>query len=286
MNPKLLALFFLLLSSVPAWAARECDLLLKNIGSHDTVFKDVHLPEDLKSLLKDVDTGDYFQLCQDLWNQGFARKDVLDLIDTIEQGRTPTALQQNKFKDVRVRVRLLRSAYAAFDKDHQAPKTIDAITTVMGHLQDDVKAGSLDLSKKDAQDLADLMDGKSIKKVSEELGEFRPAKNKSFRNWVKDEADVIQEGLDADEVSAKEFHEMRKVITRVLAVVDVINSTDPSVESRQLGKYLSSLNTRMGDIHDGFVTKKIAGKMNYYKDAIKIPADIRGYLGDFIDALK
>lgn len=94
---------------------------------------------------------------------------------------------------------LLRSVYIALERDHEAPKVIDEFTTVMGHLQDDLKAGNPRLARKEADELRDLMRKKELNKITEELDDFHGASGKPFRKWIQGEADQIRELIGADE---------------------------------------------------------------------------------------
>ena len=270
-------------------AADTCDRLLKIIQSHDTGYRSVHLPDDVKAVLRQVDSDDYFQACADLWNQGFDRERILAVLDKVDAGKKPTDSEMTHLKDVRVKVRLLRSVYLALDEGHEAPQVIDELTTVIGHLQDDLKAGDRRLARKEADSLRDLMRKKELDQIADEIDEFHGANGTSFRKWIKGEADEIRQIMgdegDSKKVTPKKFHEMRKSITEILAVVDVINAVDPSPESRQLGKYLSSLNTDMGNLHDELVGKKLQGAIEYERDKIVIPPRIRALLLQFVDSV-
>ena len=169
------------------------------------------------------------------------------------------------------------------------PEAIDQVTTVMGHLQDDLKAGEQGLARKDSDKLRDLMGKQGLSKISDELDEFRPAGHKSFRKWIKKQTQEIRKTLGDESapkmVTPKTFHGMRKVITQILAVVDVVNATDASAESLELGKYLSSLNAEMGNVHDDLVLKGLQGKIDYDHEKLAVPADIRDLLKQFIDSV-
>jgi hypothetical protein len=280
-----LVLALALLSPAALGSATQCDLLLRNANSHNAVHPDAHLPDDVHAVLDQVDTDDYFTLCTELWNRGFDKEKIQTLLDQVRNGETLTKDEQTEMKNVRVRIRLLRSAYAAFDKTHAAPEAIDELTTSMGHLQDDLSAGDLKLAQKEAKNLSDLFGKKSMKAISNELDEFRSASGKSFRKWVRSQADEIEELTSKPQVTPKQFHETRKAVTRLLAVVDVINAVEPTRSSLELGDYLSSLNTQMGDIHDDLVEEKIQGAIDYEKDKMEFPADIRRQLEALVDSL-
>ena len=115
---------------------------------------------------------------------------------------------------------------------------------------------------------------------------FKPSGHDGFEDWVADEISFLEKELREDKVTPKEFHEMRKVISRLVAVFDTMNVMDPSANSRQVTRVLSTLNGRMGSIHDEFIRGKLDGSLDYYDDKIKVPRDVKKLAGDLVELFK
>jgi hypothetical protein len=81
--------------------------------------------------------------------------------------------------------------------------------------------------------------------------------------------------LTKKEITGKEFHEMRKVISRQVAMYDNLKTLYPSPYHRNISEYLSTLNGLMGSKHDELIAKKFNKTQDYYKDTFVMPEDIK-----------
>lgn len=77
-------------------------------------------------------------------------------------------------------------------------------------------------------------------------------------------------------MTPKEFHDLRKEVSRLVAVYDTLEALSPSPENRAAIIVLSTLNGRMGDEHNVLIKTKLnEGDDAYYKRDIRIPEEIR-----------
>ena len=82
---------------------------------------------------------------------------------------------------------------------------------------------------------------------------FRPTTNGAFRDYVNKEIHFVRLNLVEGKVTGRVFHEMRKVISRQVALYDNLKILYPSAYHQQLSRYLSTINGLMGSMHDELI---------------------------------
>jgi hypothetical protein len=83
-------------------------------------------------------------------------------------------------------------------------------------------------------------------------------------------------------ITSHEFHEMRKVISRQVAMYDNFKTLYPSAYHKSISQCVSTLNGLMGSLHDELIAKKFDKTQHYYKDKFIMPDEIRVRLEQLI----
>jgi hypothetical protein len=81
--------------------------------------------------------------------------------------------------------------------------------------------------------------------------------------------------LVEEKVTGRVFHEMRKVISRQVALYDNLKTLYPSTYHQQLSRYLSTINGMMGSMHDELIAKHFDDSQDYESYTFEVPAQIR-----------
>jgi hypothetical protein len=105
----------------------------------------------------------------------------------------------------------------------------------------------------------------------------------SFRQYIKNEINFIRLNLAKDKITSHEFHDMRKVISRQVAMYDNFKTLYPSAYHQSISKCVSTLNGLMGSMHDELIAKKFNKTQDYYKDVFVMPEEIRLRLKEYTE---
>jgi hypothetical protein len=278
-----LSLIFLALTARAEFPRETCDRLYQAILVHDNIYPGVNPPKAIKIEYKKGQLEKFYELSEQLWRTGFDRTRLKETIEKLSAGGTLSPADAEYYKSVRAKFKQLRFAYAAFGASHEYPKRFDKLTAAMGHFSDALKNGDREMMLEKKELVLDLLGKKNMKKIQEELAEFRPSNKDSFAAYVIDEVHELKELAQQPKVTSKQFHEMRKVISRQVAIFDTIQTFDPSPYHLQIVQYLSTLNGKMGSMHDELVKKSFSKSLDYRKDLIEVPSDIREGLLKLVD---
>ena len=91
----------------------------------------------------------------------------------------------------------------------------------------------------------------------------------------------LKDAVVQDKITNREFHELRKVISRQVAFYDCMKVLYPSAYHRDVSRYLGTVYTLMGRVHDGIVLKNLSDSENFYEKLIEMPPDIKTRLAGF-----
>ena len=85
----------------------------------------------------------------------------------------------------------------------------------------------------------------------------------------------IRVHLSKQKITSKEFHEIRKTISRQVALYDNLKILFPSDYHWQVSRYLGTINGLMGNMHDELISKKFDKSQDYYADTFEMPEEIK-----------
>ena len=107
------------------------------------------------------------------------------------------------------------------------------------------------------------------------MDHFEASNKQLFKQYLHSEIEFLNTHLAKKAVTSKQFHEMRKVISRQVALYDNLKILFPSKEHYSISEYLSTINGLMGSMHDTLIAKKLAKCQDYYSDTFVMPDDIK-----------
>jgi hypothetical protein len=116
--------------------------------------------------------------------------------------------------------------------------------------------------------------------IEREVDSLRPCTTESFCAHVKGQMDTVGALLAQPECTAIQFHEGRKVVSRMVAFYDDMKILYPSPDHDALTEVFSSINGLMGRMHDDLIERKMKGSLDYKRDRFALPDEIRNRLTD------
>ena len=272
------------------FSKKQCDLLFQAVLVHDDIYLDATFPENFHLNYTQHQISQCYKICRQLWQQGVNRSHLHSIFDKIMHDQHLSDDEKLTYQHIRHKCKHLRFAYLVCDENHHCPPSLYDLTRRMGKLQDTLK------HKRPTSFRENFEEFKKVRKlkikttipfftlVRWEINQFKPCSNESFKNYINSKIDFIRLHLAADEVSGKEFHEMRKVISMQVALFDNLKILFPSSYHEQVSQFLSTVNGMMGSFHDGLIVKKFQQKSHYFDDTFQLPEDIRTRLVTIVEA--
>lgn len=259
----------------PSFSTEQCDALFAAVLVHDDIYPDATLPDQIHMDYTQDQLKQCYLICRQLWKQGVDRLLLSKLIATLMWSRSFSQKDKVTYHNIRAKIKHLRFAFVACDERHRYPKKFHAMTAVMGSLQDAFK-NHRRLTMIGFASLVRLFLSPVIYHLIEnEIDDLNPSTTSSFRDYILDEINFIRKHLDKANLTSKEFHEVRKVISRQVALYDNLKTLFPSDYHTRISQYLSTINGLMGSMHDKLITEKFNKTQDYYKDTFELPAEIR-----------
>ena len=268
------------------FSTAQCDALFSAVLVHDQLYPDARLPDSIHLNYTSEQLNECFQICQQLWQAGPNRQNLKQMIDKIYCHGELDDEEQYAYYCMRAKIKHLRFAFVMFDEKHVYPRIFHWMTAVMGHLQDVLK-NAQHSSIKFAALLVKLFLSKPFYAMAaNEIEQFQSSSVESFRKYVLDEIHFIRINLAKGPVTSHEFHEMRKVISRQVAMYDNFKILYPSAYHQSISQCFSTINGLMGSLHDELIAKKFDKTQHYYKDKFVMPDEIRRRLEELTSKYK
>lgn len=257
------------------FSAAQCDELFAAVLVHDELYPEAKLPDVIHLDYSQEQLSQCYILCQQLWLSGVDRTQLCLMIEKIFQQGFLSAEDKITYHGMRAKIKHLRFAYVTFDERHRYPTMFHWMTGVMGNLQDAFKHNQRTALVRSALLVRFLLTKFFYTLITKEMDCFQPSTPESFRHYVHGEINFIRSHLTKNVITGKEFHEMRKVISRQVAMYDNLKTLYPSAYHRSISEYLSTLNGLMGSKHDELIAKKFDQSQDYYNDTFVIPDEIK-----------
>ena len=259
----------------PPFTAEQCEALFAAVLVHDDIYPNAELPDAIHLDYDQEQLTRCYRICRQVWEEGVGREGLSAITRKIYTDHALGPEDQLFFKYVRARFKHLRAAYAAIDEEHRPPGAMQAMTAVMGFLQDAFKNNRVAAMSWWAVVLRLFLTRFPYALVTRSVDGFRPGNAESFRRYVNDEIRFIRLNLAKEAITSKEFHEMRKVISRQVALYDNLKILYPSPYHHAVSQYLSTINGMMGSMHDKLIVQKFERSHGYYADTFDLPGEIR-----------
>lgn len=265
------------------FSSEQCDALFAAVLVHDELYPEATLPDAIHLDYTQEQLSQCYQICQQLWQEGPNRQALSQMVDKIYKQGKLSDQDQYEYYCMRAKIKHLRFAFIMFDKSHRYPRVFHWMTAVMGHLQDVLK-NAAHSSVWPAALLVRLFLSKPLYAIAvKEIEGFQPSTVDGFRQYIKNEINFIRLNLAKDKITSHEFHDMRKVISRQVAMYDNFKTLYPSAYHQSISKFVSTLNGLMGSMHDELIAKKFNKTQDYYKDAFVMPEEIRLRLKEYTE---
>jgi len=259
----------------PRFPPGQCDALFAAVLDHDAIDLDATLPGAIHLDYSPEQFIQCYRICRQIWKEGVNRDALVAIVENSYRHRSLGPEDQLSFKTMRARIKHLRFAYAVFDERHRYPWLFHHMTRAMGYLQDALRNEQHAAVGRLAIRTRLFLTRFAYALATRKIDRFRPSSTEAFRKHINDEIGFIRIHLAKQEITSKEFHEMRKVISRQVALYDNLKTLYPSPYHRSVSQYLGTINGLMGNMHDELITEKLKNTQDYYSDTFKIPEDIR-----------
>jgi CHAD domain-containing protein len=197
--------------------------------------------------------------------EGFDRKEILSAIDDVLAGKEPPSKLSKHLAQIRKGLKTLRFAYEAFDVHHEIPESLNRLIIKLGHLDDALKSHSPRVAQEEAKTIKAALKKKNLKESFESAKSFEPETEEGFWRWEKSARATITNALNAGDVSAVEFHDVRKTLGRYFTVLNAQQVYQPVENGDGVIRFTNKLYQDLGDFHD----KMEAAKMEELQKALQ-----------------
>ncbi|PCI62785.1 MAG: hypothetical protein COB35_02490 [Gammaproteobacteria bacterium] len=252
-----------------------CHALFEDILIHDDIYPEAVLPDKVHLDYSQQQISECFNLCLRLWQLDVKREVFNKLLSKVCQSGELNLEDQQRLKNIRAVFKHLRFAFVMLSKKHQVPLLFHGLIIIMGHLQDVIKNKQKKWIICTSYFLKCCSQKWLYSIIVKNIDSFESTDSIEFNNFINQEINFIRINLLAKKVTAKKFHDMRKVIGRQVAFYDNLKNLYPSQYHTNITEYLSTLNGMMGSLHDELIAKKFNQTQNYHKDLFEIPLEIR-----------
>lgn len=254
------------------------------IKVHDDAYPDAVLPDVIPIRFGQDQLRGGYALSRQLWLRDVDHQRFIALINDARRSGTLNGEQRVVFKDMRAAYKQLNFASLTMDIRHRFPRYLRWVTGMMGHLQDALKYGDPAMVKRHALAMRVLFTRPSLARIYAIVDEFQPSTMERLAEFERHEIGKLRAGLSPEQIVGSQFHDMRKVISRQVAIMDCMQILHPAPDVLASLHCLSTINGLMGGYHDGLVERQINGTQDYKRDPFTIPQDIRTRLEALVAA--
>lgn len=258
-----------------AFPVAQCDALFAAILVHDDIDLATELPEAIHLEYSQHQFTQCYRICLQLWHEGVDRKFLGKVAEQLYWHSSLDTETQLAFKNMRAKFKHLRFAFMTFDTSHCYPTEFHRIIRKMGNLQDAFKYEQPYEMRRSAIRLRLLSINFVYAFCTRKIRRFQPTTTDGFRHYINSEIHFLRLNLVEEKVTGRVFHEMRKVISRQVALYDNLKILYPSAYHQNISRYLSTLNGLMGGMHDGLVAKHFDDAQDYESYAFPMPEEIK-----------
>lgn len=264
----------------------QCEALFEALLIDDVINLDVALPKTHSDIYTQDQLNACYQISYQLWREGLSRDLLKQMIDKIYYQGELNAIDKYAFYCMRAKIKHLRFAYVMFDERHKYPRIFHWMTAVMGYMQDVLKSPQHSSVKFAAMLVKFFLIKPIYAAATKEFEKFTPSTPENFRLYLRESIKFISLNLEKDKLSSHEFHEVRRVISRLVAFYDCMYILYPSKDEQAVLLYLSTINGLMGSLHDDLIVAKFKKTKDYHKDTFDMPDEIKQRLIAYVHFYK
>ena len=268
------------------FSAAQCEALFKALLLHDEINLEVSLPKPRPESYTQVQLNEYFQLSHQLWRDGLSRLMLLEMIGKIYHQGKLDADDKHKFYCMRAKIKHLRYAFLMFDRNHRFPMMFHWMAAVMGYMQDLLKSSQHSSVKRVALLVKLFLTKPIYALVIKKFDKFIPSSSENFHQYLDNSIDFINSKLIKDRLTSHEFHEVRRVISRIVTFYNCIYILYPDNYQYVVLLYLRTINGLMGSVHDDLIVASFNKTQNYHKDTFEMPTVIKQRLMAYVEFYK
>lgn len=265
-------------ADITPFTPQQIESLFAAVLAHDALYTDAILPDAIHLNYTQEQLNRCYSLCRQLFLQGVEQGMLAGLVQKLLRDQSLTPEQQLMFRDVRAKMKHLRFAYLTLGERHHYPRLFHWLTAALGYLQDAFKNKQTTAIIRFALRSRLFLTRPFYYFVLKEINGFKPSTPEDLRLHINSEVNFLRAKLTEDGVTSREFHEMRKVVSRLVAFYDNLKILYPMEYHNQISLYLSTINGLMGSLHDELIAKKFNKTQDYYSDTFKIPENISSRL--------
>lgn len=257
--------------------------LMQNILDDDEIDLEACCPTKSVPEFTAAELADCYRLAWQLLASGVSASSACRLVASIAIRCSATPQQATSFKLIRARFKHMRFACTNCSEQHSYPEILHSTTRLMGDFQDAFKHGRRIRTLKLGIKLWYRLQTGFFEALRKNIADAQTSTIESFQRYLAAEnqhlADAAQEGAY---LTARQFHDLRKIISRRTALNDTRRALYPSPELDALSFYLATINGLMGDMHDDLVLKRIRNELDYDKQLFKLPDEIASRIRTFV----
>ncbi|CAI0750070.1 hypothetical protein C3460_23300 [Serratia marcescens] len=257
------------------FSAETTQALFVAVEEDDLVEANISLPQQIDLQCSPESIRDNYALCLQFWEDGFSRRELLQLVNGFLQDPQLAAPTRMRYKYIRARYKHLRFAQQLYGAPHRANRLFHTTTVVLGHFQDAFRNGNQKNLTLYGNLLRLLLSKPVWSYVRYALRHTRLESAQGFITYRQEQMRQLQTLIASPALTGHQFHNVRKIVSRQVSFYDTLRSIDPdNREARQISRFLAAINGLMGDRHDVMVADKLAGGDIYDRPAI-LDIDIR-----------
>lgn len=268
---------------------------------HDNSYPLAKLPKQLTFDFSKKSLTAYYSINYILWAKTFDPVRLIDHIRFIMKANqylahTPSASaghmplihpqilahHESEFKNIRAAAKQMRFAYLLFGKKHEEPKRLDTLTTSLGHFKDAISHGELEAAANYLEKIERLLGQKELNKMQEELLSLNLSNEDSLKKFIAEELKFLKKTMSDKKITGKDFHDSRKVMSRLVALFDTLQTVTPSAGYLAVVQVLSTFNGQMGRMHDELIEAHYQNQLDYKKDKFPLSIELQKSILEFI----
>ena len=288
----------------------ECHLMFGAIEGNKRNLRDapiVKLPKQTEvPLLTKDESQRAYDIALAIFRKQWSDKSIEDLRKIAREGINGPIDEKNKvafnarLKEIRSTLKHLRFIYGATGEIPKGAKVVDEetlqivppvlkeVTIAIGKLRDVIqgKRGAAKDLEKYSNRLLAALEPSNLVILETEIKNYRPIQKGVLEDRLKDLVRKSRKILDKNKNTPTKYHDLRKYIQSILAITQTKYFLNPiDGELRTLVDFLTQQGERLGNEHEVWEREANKGKLNYEKDKVKLPGELKSTLRDFLEKL-
>ena len=259
----------------PKVTEAQLKALMQNISDNDVITLDACCPKKPEPDFTVVELANCYRLAWQLLVSGVNVSYTRRLVAAIAFHRSATPEQTTSFKLIRARFKQIRFACANYSEQHSYPERLHTITRLMGGFQDAFKNGQKFRTLWRGIKLWCRLRPGFFGELHESLVKAQLSTLESFQRYIATENQQLADAVGEETyLTARQFHELRKIVSRRIALNDTRRTLYPSPELDELSLFLATINGLMGKMHDELVLQEMRKELDYEQQKFKLPDEI------------